>query len=82
LGTVLIIATHDTELRRVPTMGSVVQMRLMRAIVLAVVVAMALAGGGGLTASARATTGPALVAEAAPFGAATSDPADPGLPPD
>jgi hypothetical protein len=54
----------------------------MRAIVLAMVVAMALAGGGGLTASARATTGPALVAEAAPFGAATSDPADPGLPPD
>jgi len=62
-------------------MGSVVQMRLMRAIVLAVVVAIALAGGG-LTANARATTGPALVAEAAPFGAATSDPADPGLPPD
>jgi hypothetical protein len=58
-------------------------MRLMRAIVLAMVVAMALAGGGGPTASARATTiGPALVAEAEPFGAATSDPADPGFPPD
>jgi hypothetical protein len=82
LGTVLIIATHDTELRRVPTMGSVVQMRLMRAIVLAIVVAMALAGGGGPAASARATTGPALVAEAHPFGAATNDPSDPGLPPD
>jgi hypothetical protein len=55
----------------------------MRAIVLAMVVAMALAGGGGPTASARATTiGPALVAEAEPFGAATSDPADPGFPPD
>jgi hypothetical protein len=62
-------------------MGSVVQMRLMRAIVLAIVVAMAFAGGGP-TASARATTGPALVARAVPFGAATSDPADPGLPPD
>jgi len=64
-------------------MGSVVQMRLMRAIVLAIVVAMALAGGGGPTAGARATTtGPTLVAEADPFGAATNDPADPGLPPD
>jgi len=83
LGTVLIIATHDTELRRVPTMGSVVQMRLMRAIVLAMVVAIALAGGGGPTTSARATTsGPVLLAEADPFDAATNDPADPGLPPD
>ncbi len=64
-------------------MGSVVQMRLMRAIVLAIVVAMALAGGGGPTASARAATvGSALVAEADPFSAATNDPADPGLPPD
>jgi hypothetical protein len=64
-------------------MGSVVQMRLMRAIVLAIVVAVALAGGGGPTASARATTNPpALVAEATPFGAATNDPGDPGLPPD
>jgi hypothetical protein len=82
LGTVFIIATHDTELRRVPTMGSVVQMRLMRAIVLAIVVAMALAGGGSSTASARSATGPALVAQANPFGAAINDPADPGLPPD
>jgi hypothetical protein len=55
----------------------------MRAIVLAIVVAMALAGGGGPTASARAATvGSALVAEADPFSAATNDPADPGLPPD
>jgi hypothetical protein len=54
----------------------------MRAAVLAMVMAMALAASGGLTASARASTGPALVAEAAPFGAATTDPADPGLPPD
>ncbi|HEX6061482.1 MAG TPA: hypothetical protein VF001_05385 [Candidatus Limnocylindria bacterium] len=58
-------------------------MRLTRAIVLAIVVATALAGGGGPTASARATTtGPALVADADPFGAATNDPGDPGLPPD
>ena len=58
-------------------------MRLMRAIVLAIVVAMALAGGGGPTASARATTtGPALLAEAGPFGSATDDPSDPLLPPD
>jgi predicted lipoprotein with Yx(FWY)xxD motif len=64
-------------------MGSVVQMRLMKAIVLAIVVAMALAGGGGPAVSASATTtGPTLVAEAGPFGAATNDPADPGLPPD
>lgn len=63
-------------------MGSVVQMRLMSAIVLAIVVATALAGGGP-TASARATiAGPALVAEANPFGGAVSDPSDPGLPPD
>jgi hypothetical protein len=63
-------------------MGSVVQMRLMRAIVLAIVVATALAGGGSPTASARATTSPALVAKANPFGAAFNDPSDPGLPPD
>jgi hypothetical protein len=63
-------------------MGSVVQMRLLRAAVLAIVMAAALAASGGLTASARASTGPALVAEAAPFGAATTDPSDPGLPPD
>jgi hypothetical protein len=63
-------------------MGSVVQMGLMRAIVLAIVVVVTFAGGGGATASARATTGPGLVAQAAPFGAATNDPADPGLPPD
>lgn len=64
-------------------MGSVVQMRLMRAIVLAIVVATALAGTGGPTSSARATTaGPVLVSRANPFGAATSDPGDPGLPPD
>jgi hypothetical protein len=65
-------------------MGSVVQMKLMRAIVLAIAVAAALAGGGDPTANARAATsiGPALVAEADPFGAATSDPSDPGLPPD
>lgn len=62
-------------------MGSVVQMRLMRATLLAIVVAMALAGGGGPTASAKATTaGPALVADADPFGAAT-DPSDPGFEP-
>ena len=64
-------------------MGSVVQMRLLRAIVLVIVVALALAGGGGPTASARATTtGPALLAEAGPFGAATDDPSDPLLPTD
>jgi hypothetical protein len=64
-------------------MGSVVQMRLIRAIVLAIVVTLALAGGGGPTASARATTaGPALLAQADPFGATTIDPGDPGLPPD
>jgi hypothetical protein len=58
-------------------------MRLMRAIVLAIVVAMALAGGGGPTASARASTGPALVARADPFDTSTNvDPSDPGLPPD
>jgi len=58
-------------------------MRLMRAAVLAIVLAIAFAAsGGGLTANARASTGPALVAAADPFGAATSDPADPGLPPD
>ena len=83
-GTVLITATHDTELRPVPTMGSVVQMRLLSAIGLAIVVATALAGGAVPTASARAATSvsPALVAEADPFGAATNDPGDPGLPPD
>jgi hypothetical protein len=83
-GTVAIIATHDTELRLVPTMGSVVQMRLMRATLLAIVVAFALASGVGPAASARAATeaGPALMAESAPAGAATNDPCDPGFPPD
>jgi hypothetical protein len=82
-GTVPIIATHDTELRLVPTMGSVVQMRLIRTILFAIVVAIALAGGADATASATvAQTSHSLVAEAHPCGGATTDPSDPGLPPD
>jgi hypothetical protein len=80
LGTVLIIATHDTELRRVPTMGSVVQMRLIRAIVLAIVVAVALLGG--VAQPAYADTGPQSVAPAAAEQSAQDDPSDPLLPPD
>ena len=63
-------------------MGSVAKMRLLRAVVLAVVVAVALAGSGGPTFSVKPSSAPAQVAKPLPFGAADSDPSDPGLPPD
>jgi hypothetical protein len=64
-------------------MGSVVEMRFVRAILLAIVATIALAGGVASTATATATpSSPALVAVADPNAPATNDPSDPGLPPD
>src|SRR5437762_796600 len=45
LGSVAIITMHDTEHRWAPTMGSVVEMRVIRSTVLAFVVALTLAAG-------------------------------------
>jgi hypothetical protein len=64
-------------------MGSVAEMTFVRAILLAIVATIALAGGVGPTAVSRASSHePALVAYAGPNAPAMTDPSDPGLPPD
>jgi hypothetical protein len=93
LGSAVIITVDDTELRPVPTMGSVVEMRSVRAILVAVVAAVALSGGVASIAYADDDP-PAVVPAAADpqppvppivtdtLGSAIGDPSDPGLPPD
>jgi hypothetical protein len=97
-GSAPIIATDDTELRRVPTIGSVVEMKSVRLIIRATVVAIALLGGVATTAFAdtdtqtpdpatipdpqTAVTAAETAAVTAADGAAQLDPSDPGLPPD
>jgi len=71
---VAIIAEHDTEHRRSPTVGSVVKMKIIRSASLAIIVALALLAGFASTANAESGAGPAA--------SAVSDPVDPGLPPD
>src|ERR1700716_1011715 len=53
-GSVGIIASHDTEHRRLPTMGSVVEMRSVQAALLAIVATLALIGA--VTSIADAST--------------------------
>lgn len=74
---------QDTELRQVPTVGSVVEMRLVRALLLAIVATVALVGG--VASTAYADTAPSAPVQAdvpSGDGSANGDPSDPGLPPD
>lgn len=64
-------------------MGSVVEMRFVRAILLAIVVAIALLGSGGSTAYAdTGSQGAAPDSANSADGGAQVDPSDPLLPPD